>query len=83
MEVGRMQVVTVKQSPWEALLGVGNVSLGTFTRRSMEFDLYGVANPHRLARLLKLAVKRARELEKQEVTTEEQLAHLEQVADYS
>lgn len=63
MEPGRMQVVTVKQKPWEVLLGVGNVSLGTFTRRSMEFDMYGVAAPQRLARLLKIFVYRARSRE--------------------
>lgn len=60
METASMQVVTVKQKPWEALLGVGNVSLGRFSRRGLEFDLYGVANPHRLARFLKISVLRAR-----------------------
>ena len=63
METSSMQVVSVKQKPWEALMGVGNVALGRFSRKGMEFDLYGVANPYRLARVLKLSVLRARKNE--------------------
>ena len=79
METSSMQVVSVKQKPWEALLGVGNVSLGRFSRKGMEFDLYGIANPYRLARVLKLSVLRAR---KNEGKLSESLQNSDEEDDY-
>lgn len=81
MEISRMQVITVKQSPMESLFDVGTVSVATFTRRNFEFDLEGVIHPHRLARIIKLAVRRAREMEKDATNADAELAYLEKLAE--
>lgn len=61
METATMLVVSVSQSPLERLLGVGTVSVGRFSRKSMEIDIPGVSNPQKCVRTIKRRIRIARE----------------------
>jgi len=61
LEADAMQVVQVTQTPMGKMLNYGTVSIGRFSRRSMEFDIHGVSNPQKVIKKIKRKIKIARD----------------------
>lgn len=60
METASMLVVLIKRSPIDALLGVGTVCVGRFSRKAMEMELPGVSSPYPTVRKIKSLIRAAR-----------------------
>jgi hypothetical protein len=61
MESDAMQVVQVTQTPMGKMLNYGTISVGRFSRKSLEFDIHGVSNPHKVLKKIKRKIKIARD----------------------